>query len=93
MNRATALCLIAAGAICTLPSAGRAQEDPLAARCNQLFTMADRALSRRNESGGGPNLRVQGAGVDCRRGRYEQGIRNLERILRGQGFTIPPPPG
>jgi hypothetical protein len=77
-----------------LPAPGQAQQDPaaLAARCDQLFTMADRAMSRRGEGGGGPNLTVQGAGVDCRRGRYEQGIRDLERVLRSQGYTIPPPP-
>jgi hypothetical protein len=82
--------LLIAGSLGALPSAGEAQQD-LAARCNQLFTMADRALSRRSEGGSGPSLTVQGAGVDCQRGRYEQGIRELERILRNQGFTIPPP--
>jgi hypothetical protein len=53
--------------------------------------MADRALSRRSEGGGGPSLTVQGAGVDCQKGRYEQGIRELEKILRSQGYTVPPP--
>ena len=44
------------------------------------------------EGNGGPNMTVQGAGVDCRRGRYDQAIRDLERVIRGQGFTVPPPP-
>lgn len=86
---------IFAAVFVVLPAAGHAQQDPaqLAARCNQLFIMADRAMSRRGEGGGGPNLTVQGAGVDCQKGRYEQGIRDLERVLRSQGYTIPPPPG
>jgi len=41
--------------------------------------------------GGGPSLTVQGAGVDCQKGRYQQGIRELEKVLRGQGYTVPPP--
>ncbi len=77
---------------CILPSTGEAQQEALAARCDQLFRVADRALSRRSEGGGGANMRVQGAGVDCRRGRYERGIATLEGILRDQRLTIPPPP-
>lgn len=78
----------------TLPAPGQAQDSSaLAARCNQLFTVADRALTRRGEGSGGPNMIVQGAGIDCQRGRYEQGIRDLERVLRSQGHTVPPPPG
>jgi hypothetical protein len=77
-----------------LPAPGHAQQDPakLAAYCNQLFVQADRAMSRRSEGGGGPSLTVQGAGVDCQRGRYDQGIRELTKVLRGQGYTVPPPP-
>jgi len=81
-----------AGAFCGLPMAGEAQDDRLKARCDQLYTLADRALTRRSEGGGGPNLTVQGAGVDCRKGHYDQGIRTLERELRNQGYTLPPPP-
>ena len=92
MRRTACLCLLATSAACALPTASGAQQD-LAARCNQLFTTADRALSRRSEGGGGPSLTVQGAGVDCQKGRYEQGIRDLEKVLRAQGYTVPPPPG
>ena len=81
---------LAALLLCTLPAVGRAQDDALKARCSQLYTMADRALSRRSEGGGGPNLAVQGAAVDCQKGRYEQGIRELEKALRSQGYTVPP---
>ena len=82
--------------LCAVPFAAGAQNDrsdeKLKARCDQLFPLADRAVSRRGEGGGGPNLAVQGAGVDCSKGRYEQGIRELEKVLRGQGYTVPPPP-
>jgi hypothetical protein len=81
--------LLAAGVLCALPTVGQAQDGPLKARCSQLYTMADRALSRRGEGGGGPNMIVQGAGIDCQKGRYEQGIRDLERVLRSQGYTVP----
>ena len=36
------------------------------------------------------NVVVQGAAVDCQKGRYEQGIRELEKALRSQGYTVPP---
>ena len=81
---------LAALLLCTLPAVSQAQDDKLKARCSQLYAMADRALSRRSEGGGGPNLAVQGASVDCQKGRYEQGIRELEKALRSQGYTVPP---
>lgn len=83
---------LAAAVLCAVPMSSQAQDDKLQARCTQLFQMADRALSRRSEGGGGPNLTVQGAYVDCQKGRYDQGIRELEKVLRGQGYTLPPPP-
>jgi len=91
MRRVLLAALVLAAGV---PAAGRAQQDPakLAARCSQLFAVADRALSRRGEGGGGPNMIVQGAGIDCQKGRYEQGIRDLEKVLRSQGYTVPPPP-
>ncbi len=84
--------LLAAALLGAVPAASEAQDDKLKARCAQLYTMADRALSRRSEGGGGPNLTVQGASVDCQKGRYDQGIRTLEKELRNQGYTLPPPP-
>jgi hypothetical protein len=87
--------LLAALALASLLAApGQAQDtSKLAARCSQLYAVADRALTRRGEGSGGPNMIVQGAGIDCQKGRYEQGIRDLERVLRSQGYTVPPPPG
>jgi hypothetical protein len=85
--------LLVAAVLCAVPVLGQAQDAAqLKARCDQLYPLADRALSRRSEGGGGPNLGVQGAYVDCQKGRYEQGIRELEKALRSQGYTVPPPP-
>ena len=74
-----------------MPGLAQAQDNPLKARCSQLYQFADRSLSRRSEGGGGSNMIVQGAGIDCQKGRYEQGIRDLENVLRNQGYTVPPP--
>ena len=75
------------------PIASQAQDDAakLAARCNQLYAYADQVLTMRSEGGGGPGLAVRGAGVDCQKGRYEQGIRELEKALRNRGYTVPAP--
>jgi len=82
--------VLATGMLCAVPFAGQAQDDKLKARCDQLYTMASRALTRRGEGSGGPNMIVEGAGVDCRKGRYQQGIADLEKVLRAQGYTVPP---
>ena len=69
----------------------QATNEELGARCNQLYGLADRYLSRRGEGSGGPNMALLGAGIDCQKGRYQSGITTLEKLLRGQGVTIPPP--
>lgn len=85
--------LVALAVASVLPMPSQAQDPAkLAAYCNQLFVQADRAMSRRSEGGGGPSLTVQGAGIDCQKGRYDQAIRELTKVLRGQGYTVPPPP-
>ena len=73
-----------------LPFAADAQDATLKARCDQLYALADRAMSRRGKGGSGPNLTVQGASVDCAKGRYAQGIATFEKVLRSQGYTVPP---
>ena len=88
MRRLSALAV----GLCAVPFATDAQDDRLKARCDQLYPLADRAVPRRGEGGGGPNLAVQGAGIDCAKGRYEQGIAVFEKVLRSQGYTVPPPP-
>ena len=74
-----------------LPMTGWTQDGPaLAARCSQLYAMADRALTRRGERSGGPNMIVQGAGIDCQKGRYAQGIKALEDLLNRNLIPYPP---
>jgi hypothetical protein len=64
----------------------------LAARCSQLFGTASRYVSGGAGAEGslGSNLGVIDAGLDCQKGRYDEGIRALERILNGQRIAYPP---
>ena len=65
---------------------------PLAARCSQLFGMASRYVSGGAGAEGslGSNMGVTDAGLDCRKGRYVEGIRALEKLLSGQRIAYPP---
>jgi hypothetical protein len=64
----------------------------LAARCSQLFGTASRYVSGGAGAEGslGPNMGVIDAGLDCQKGRYDEGIRALEKILNGQRIAYPP---
>jgi hypothetical protein len=64
----------------------------LAARCSQLYGTASRYASGGAGAEGslGSNLGVIDAGLDCQKGRYDQGIRALEKILNGQRIAYPP---
>ena len=81
----------AAGLLLTLAS-GRAQQtdEQLAARCAQLGALFDRYNLQRGEGSGGPNMARLGAGLDCQRGRYQQGIRALEGLLQRNRIPYPP---
>lgn len=68
--------------------AGDAQK--LAARCNELGAIYDRYNTRRSEGSGGPDLERLGAGIDCQRGRYAQGIATLEKLLQRSRTPYPP---
>jgi hypothetical protein len=37
----------------------------------------------------GPNMGVIGAGLDCQKGRYDEDIKALEKILSGQHISYP----
>ncbi len=68
-----------------------AGNDQLAARCSELYGIASRYVSGRGGEGSpGPNMGVIGAGLDCQKGRYEDGIKALEKILDGQRISYPP---
>jgi hypothetical protein len=81
----------AAGLLLT-PVSGRAQQtdEQLAARCAQLGALFDRYNLQRGEGSGGPNMARLGAGLDCQRGRYQQGIRALEELLQRNRIPYPP---
>ncbi len=65
--------------------------EQLAARCSELLGIYSRYGVRRSEGSGGPDMIYLGAGIDCQKGRYAQGIKAMEDLLRRN--KIPYPPG
>jgi hypothetical protein len=62
-----------------------------AARCSQLYGIASRYVSGPGGEGSpGPNMGVIGAGLDCQKRRYDDGIKALEKILSRQRISYPP---
>lgn len=74
-------------------AAANAQQtnEQLAARCAELGALYDRYNTRRSEGSGGPDMTRLGAGIDCQKGRYQQGIKALEDLLQRSRIPIPPP--
>ena len=72
------------------PSYGQQTPEQLAARCAQLGAIYDRYNTRRSEGSGGPDLTRVGAGIDCQKGRYDQGIKTLEGLLQRSKTPYPP---
>jgi hypothetical protein len=72
----------------TAPSANK----QLAARCSQLFGIASHYVSGGAGAEGslGSNMGVIDAGLDCEKGRYDEGIQALEKVLNGQRISYPP---
>ena len=89
MRPARALFLL----LLTAPSFAFAQptNEQLAARCNELIAIFDRYGTRRSEGSGGPDMIRLGAGIDCQKGRYAQGIKALEDLLSRNRISYPPP--
>lgn len=75
-----------------IPASAHAQpsSEQLAARCAQLGALYDRYNTRRGEGSGGPDMTRLGAGIDCQKGRYEQGIKALEELLQRSRIPYPP---
>ncbi len=71
-------------------SYGQQTNEELAARCTQLGAIFDRVGSRRGEGSGGPDMIRLGAGIDCQKGRYAQGIKALEDLLQRNRISYPP---
>jgi hypothetical protein len=87
------ICTISVALIAEMLTRASAQTRPdLKARCAQLLAYYDRYGSGRGEhSDGARNMTRLGAGVDCAEGRYEQGIRAMEKLLKSKKFSVPPP--
>lgn len=74
-----------------LPAVANAQtNEQLAARCAELGRIFDRYNTIRSEGSGGPDMQRLGAGIDCQRGRYQQGIETLEDLLQRNRTPYPP---
>jgi len=72
------------------PAVAQATNEELAARCAQLGAIFDRYVTRRGEGSGGPDMTRVGAGIDCAKGRYAQGIKALEELLQRNRIPYPP---
>lgn len=83
-------CALAAPALAVAPAHAQQTDQQLAARCAQLGALYDRYNLQRGEGSGGPNLARLGAGVDCQKGRYQQGIKALEELLQRNRIPYPP---
>jgi len=93
MTRRCRTCLLSIlAAFASLPVTVQAQQtnEQLAARCAELGALFDRYNARRGEGSGGPAMLRLGAGIDCQRGRYQQGIKTLEDLLQRNRIPYPP---
>ena len=87
--------LVRASLLLLLIAASTAQaqtNEQLAARCAELGGIFDRYGTRRSEGSGGPDMIRLGAGIDCQKGRYAQGIKALEDLLSRNRISYPPAP-
>ena len=67
------------------PSAQTTQE--LKARCTELIEFFDWYGSDRSENSDGARNHTRiGAGMDCSKGRYAEGVALMEALLRRKGF-------
>lgn len=85
---------VAAGVVAALLlpglSHGQQTSEQLAQHCTELGALYDRYVTRRSEGSGGPDMTRMGAGIDCQKGRYEQGIKALEGLLLRNRISYPP---
>lgn len=67
--------------------------EQLAARCSELLAIYSGYGVRRSEGSGGPDMIYLGAGIDCQKGRYAQGLKAIEDLLQRNKIPYPPAPG
>ena len=81
---ARALLPIAAAIVIADCTAALAQpyNEPLARRCAELLAIFDKYGVQHSQGSGGPGIIYVGAGIDCRNGRFAQGIRAMEDLLQ-----------
>lgn len=88
--KALLLCSLAGFALVPAMSQAQQTNEQLAARCAELGGLYDRYNTRRGEGSGGPDMIRLGAGIDCQKGRYPQGIKALEDLLQRNRIPYPP---
>ncbi len=88
LPRLAGLAILASGMLAA-PSQAQQTNAQLAARCAELGALYDKYNTRRSEGSGGPDMQRLGAGIDCQKGRYEQGIKTLEDLLQRSRISYP----
>lgn len=91
MKLLTRTTLVLLGALWPLAAEAQPTNEQLAARCNELGAIFDKLGTRRGEGSGGPDMTRMGASLDCQKGRYTQGIKALEDLLKRNRISYPPP--
>ena len=91
------LAVVLAAGMVNAASAQNAASAPtspdLKARCDQLISYFDRyGASRGENSDGARNHTRIGAGLDCEKGHYAEGVAAMETLLKQKNFDVPPPP-
>lgn len=89
-SSAPVLCALAGFLLSAAAASAQQTNEQLAARCAELGALYDRYNTRRSEGSGGPDMIRLGAGIDCQKGRYQQGIKALEDLLQRNRVPIPP---
>ena len=92
LHSTLALAIVVAAPIAD-PALAQSSSD-LKARCDQLISLYDRYGSARVENSDGVRNHTRiGAGIECERGHYAEGIASMEGLLRRKHFDVPPPTG
>ena len=91
-RRLLTIALLGLTAALSSPGNAHAQQtnEQMAARCSELGAIFDKYGTRRSEGSGGPDMIRLGAGIDCQKGRYQQGIKALEDLLQRNKIPYPP---
>jgi hypothetical protein len=81
---ARALLPIAAAIVIADCTAAPAQpyNEPLARRSAELLAIFDKYGVQHSQGSGDPGIIYVGVGIDCRNGRFAQGIRAMEDLLQ-----------